>query len=75
MKRLKVFFMAVVMILAVQIVSVSVTCDAQAATTTTTAKKKTGLYKEAGRYYYYVNGKKIKTQWKTINGKRYYFGS
>ena len=75
MKRLKVFFMAVVMILAVQIVSVSVTCDAQAATTTTTAKKKTGLYKEARRYYYYVNGKKIKTQWKTINGKRYYFGS
>ena len=58
--------MAVVMILAVQIVSVSVTCDAQAATTTTTAKKKTGLYKEAGRYYYYVNGKKIKTIIKSL---------
>ncbi|MDO5781170.1 MAG: transglutaminase domain-containing protein [Eubacteriales bacterium] len=76
MKKIKVFLMAVLMALAVQICAVSVSCEVQAATATTTAaKKKTGLYKEKGLYYYYVNGKKIKSQWKTVNGKRYYFGS
>ena len=61
MKKIKVFLMAVLMVLAVQICAVSVSCEVQAATATTTAaKKKTGLYKEKGLYYYYVNGKKIK---------------
>ena len=31
------------------------------------------LKKKNGKFYYYVNGKKIKKQWKTIKGKRYYF--
>lgn len=46
MKRLKLFFMAMVMLFAVQICTVSVTCETQAATTTATVKKKTGLYRE-----------------------------
>lgn len=36
---------------------------------------KNGLKKEGGKYYYYVNGKKVKRTWKTVNGKRYYFTS
>ena len=48
MKRLKLFFMAMVMLFAVQICTVSVTCETQAATTTATVKKKTGLYREKG---------------------------
>ena len=39
MKRLKLFFMAMVMLFAVQICTVSVTCETQAATTTATEKK------------------------------------
>lgn len=46
------------------------------------AKVKKGLKKEGKYYYYYVNGKRVKNQWKTVkvksNGKtvsyRYYFG-
>ncbi|MEI3339492.1 MAG: hypothetical protein V8R80_05655 [Eubacterium sp.] len=45
--------------------------DAYAATTSTTAKN--GLKKVKGKYYYYQNGKKIKSKWKTIKGKKYYF--
>uniref|UniRef100_UPI004026142E hypothetical protein n=1 Tax=Blautia sp. TaxID=1955243 RepID=UPI004026142E len=74
MKRLKLFFMAMVMLFAVQICTVSVTCETQAATTTATVKKKTGLYREKGKYYYYTKGRKIRNQWKTVKGKRYYFG-
>ena len=36
---------------------------------------KIGLKKENGKYYFYVNGKKVKRTWKKINGKRYYFTS
>ena len=32
-----------------------------------------GLKKVNGAYCYYVNGKKVKSTWKTIDGKRYYF--
>lgn len=39
MKRLKLFFMAMVMLFAVQICTVSVTCETQAATTTATDKE------------------------------------
>ena len=28
---------------------------------------------KGGKYYCYVNGKKVKKQWKTIKGKQYYF--
>lgn len=46
------------------------------------ATAKSGLKKENGKYYYYSNGKKVKSIWKSItttsNGKkvtyRYYFG-
>lgn len=75
MKKIRVFLIAVLMIFAVQICTVSVNCEVKAATTTAAVKKKTGLYKEGGLYYYYAGGKKIKSQWKTVNGKRYYFGS
>ncbi len=41
-------------------------------------KKKQGLKKEKGKYYYYHKGKKLKNKWKVIrvNGKacRFYFG-
>lgn len=89
MKKIKVIFATLFMVFAVQMFASSVAVEVQAATvkkTTVTAtptaiptkapqKKKTGLYKEKGKYYYYVNGKKIKNQWKTVKGKRYYFGS
>lgn len=46
------------------------------------ATVKSGLKKENGKYYYYVNGKKVTNTWKTVktekNGQtvsyRYYFG-
>ncbi|MDY3920167.1 MAG: hypothetical protein SOZ59_14440 [Candidatus Limivivens sp.] len=38
------------------------------------ATVKKGLKKENGKYYYYVNGKKLKSSWKTIGSYRYYFG-
>lgn len=46
------------------------------------ASVKKGLKKSNGKYYYYVNGKKVKNTWKsvkvTVNGKKttckYYFG-
>ena len=31
------------------------------------------LKSKNGKYFYYVKGKKIKKQWKTIKGKQYYF--
>lgn len=40
MKRLKLFFMAMVMLFAVQICTVSVTCETHAATTTATVRRK-----------------------------------
>lgn len=43
------------------------------------ASVKKGLKKENGKYYYYVNGQKVKNTWKTISvkgqKKRFYFGS
>ncbi len=38
-------------------------------------KVKSGLVQEDGSYYYYSNGKKLKSSWKTIKGKKYYFKS
>lgn len=35
---------------------------------------KNGLLEENGKRYYYQNGVKVKKQWKTIGGYRYYFG-
>ncbi|MBQ9004059.1 MAG: hypothetical protein IJ087_19625 [Eggerthellaceae bacterium] len=32
-----------------------------------------GLKKISGKYYYYNNGQKLKSTWKTIDGRRYYF--
>lgn len=32
-----------------------------------------GLVKVNGSYVYYQNGKKLKSQWKTVKGSRYYF--
>lgn len=37
------------------------------------AAKKNGLKKEKGYYRYYTNGKKLKSCWKVIKGKKYYF--
>lgn len=36
---------------------------------------KKGLVKEGSTYVFYQNGKKIKKQWKTVKGVRYYFKS
>lgn len=36
---------------------------------------KNGWVKADGNYYYYVNGKKVVNAWKTISGKKYYFGA
>lgn len=41
--------------------------------TTVEAAAKVSLKSQNGKYYCYVNGKKIKSQWKTIKGKQYYF--
>lgn len=36
---------------------------------------KTGLFKSGSKLFYYdKNGKRVKNKWKTINGKKYYFG-
>lgn len=52
-------------------------CTVQAAevkTTTTSTAVKKGLKKRSnGKYYYYVNGKRLRNSWKVIKGKRYYF--
>lgn len=39
------------------------------------AATKSGLKKENGKYYYYVKGTKVTNTWKTVNSKKYYFGS
>lgn len=36
---------------------------------------KSGLVKSGSAYYFYKNGKKLKSAWKTVKGKRYYFTS
>lgn len=36
---------------------------------------KQGLLKENGKYYFYSNGRKVKSTWKKISGKQYYFNS
>lgn len=52
--------------------AVSVSAAAQTAESTTA---KNGWKKGKAGWVYYVNGKKLKNTWKTINGKKYYFGS
>ena len=77
MKKIRYFFMAVLMVFAVQVCIADTANEvlaATASTATTVTKKKNGLYKEKGKNYYYTNGKKIKNQWKTVKGKKYYFG-
>ena len=37
------------------------------------ASSEKGLVKEGASYVYYQNGKKLKGQWKTVKGSRYYF--
>lgn len=54
--------------------------NVQAATATTqtsaTAKTLNGLVPKAnGKYYFYVNGKMLKNEWKAVGGKIYYFTS
>lgn len=39
------------------------------------ATVKNGLKKESGNIRYYKKGKKIKNQWKTVKGYKYYFNS
>lgn len=39
----------------------------------TATSSKSGLVKEGSSYVYYQNGKKLKAQWKTVKGSRYYF--
>ena len=43
--------------------------------TATAASVKQGWVKEKVGYCYYVKGKKITNAWRTISGKRYYFGA
>lgn len=43
--------------------------------TTTVDKKKNGLIKENGAYYFYTKGVKLKNKWKTIKKNKYYFKS
>lgn len=72
MKKIRYFFMAVIMVFAVQMCIADTANEvlaATASTATTVTKKKNGLYKEKGKNYYYTNGKKIKNQWKTVKGK------
>jgi hypothetical protein len=70
-----------VLVLAVMLSLVLTMMPVQAAVSTsteTTAAKttvKNGWKKESVGYCYYVNGKKLTSQWKTISGKKYYFGS
>ena len=46
MKRFKLFFMAMVMLFAVQICTLSVTCETQAATTTATLEENRSLQRK-----------------------------
>ncbi len=79
-KQIKILFLALVcFLLCVSTGAVTVeaaSTETETAATAATAKK-TGLYKENGKYYYYKNGRKIKNKWKniTVSGKvrRYYF--
>ena len=57
-------FLALIMVLALQ--GPAVVQRTQAAT-------KEGLVQKSGKYYYYVNGKKVKNRWVDIGSKRYYF--
>ena len=55
--------------------SVSFAAENQEVAETSTLAVKKGLIKEAdGKYYYYYKGKPLRNRWKTIKGKRYYFG-
>lgn len=56
--------------------SVSAVASVPKATSASTAKQvKNGLVKEGSYYRYYTNGKLLKSAWKTIGGKKYYFKS
>lgn len=74
-KKLLIFVLCL-MLMQVPVTTVSSPENVQAATV------KKGLKKERGKYYFYVNGKKVKNTWKTVKVKekgkivsyRYYFG-
>lgn len=71
-------FKAVLLILAsIFIMQLCVPVSASAASASETnvlrASVKKGLKKENGKYYYYVNGKKVTNSWRKINKKQYYF--
>ena len=78
MKEMKKLLFALLCLVLVQTVFIS----GSAVTEVKAATVKSGLKKEKGNYYYYVKGKKITNQWKTIKttskGKttsyKYYFG-
>ncbi len=78
MKKIHMFLLLIAAMLVVQMYEPITVCEVQAATEITAKKttaKKNGFYKETPKKYcYYKNGKKIKNQWKTIKGKKYYFG-
>lgn len=75
-KILFVVFMAVLLLVGTP--SGVYNIQAAQSTTKTSVKKNTkknGFYLEGkGKLCYYKNGKKIKRTWKTVKGKRYYFG-
>ena len=82
MKKIRIFLLILAAMFAVQMYEPVTSCDVYAAAKTTTKKstakkktkkktkkKKNGFYKEAPKKYcYYKNGKKIKHQWKTVQG-------
>lgn len=76
MKRVKVVFLALCAVMLFALcVPAAASVDVQTSTEENVETVKNGLKKEGGKYYYYVNGKKVKRTWKKINGKRYYFTS
>lgn len=76
MKRVKVVFLALCAVMLFALcVPAAASADVQTSTEENVETVKNGLKKEGGKYYYYVNGKKVKRTWKKINGKRYYFTS
>lgn len=57
----------------VAVINPNTTADLAATSNKGSAKGATGLVKKNGTCCYYVNGSKLKSSWKTIGGKRYYF--
>lgn len=77
MKKFKILLISMFVLLLLQAPAVVRAAEQKNETeSTTTVVNKVvnkGLTKKNGDYYYYKNGKKLTSVWKTINGKRYYF--